>query len=224
MRMGEDTRRVIKVFLLDDHEVVRRGLHELLSAEGDIKVVGEAGTVEEAIELAPALRPDVAVLDARLPDGSGIDACREIRSAEPSIHGLILTSFEDDEALFAAIMAGASGYLLKRIRGNDLVDAIRRVASGQSLLDPAVTQRVLERIRNSQYLPDELKGLTEQERRILGHVAGGMTNRQIAAHMGLAEKTVKNYVSSLLAKLGLERRTQAAILAVKLQDHRHPVP
>ena len=213
---------VINVFLLDDHEVVRRGLHELLTAEGDIKVVGEAGTVEEAIELAPALRPDVAVLDARLPDGSGIDACREIRSADPSIQGLILTSFEDDEALFAAIMAGASGYLLKRIRGTDLVDAIRRVASGQSLLDPAVTQRVLERIRNSQYLPDELKALTEQERRILGHVADGMTNRQIAAHMGLAEKTVKNYVSSLLSKLGLERRTQAAILAVKLHEQ-HPV-
>ncbi len=213
-----ETGGVIKVFLLDDHEVVRRGLRDLLAAEGDIEVVGEAGTVEEAIEMAPGLRPNVAVLDARLPDGSGIDACREIRSMDPSIQGLILTSFEDDEALFAAIMAGAAGYLLKQIRGTDLLDAVRRVASGQSLLDPVVTQRVLERIRHSEYLPERLKGLTDQERRILGYVADGLTNRQIAEHMGLAEKTVKNYVSSLLAKLGLERRTQAAILAVKLQE------
>ncbi|WP_020524791.1 response regulator [Catelliglobosispora koreensis] len=210
---------MIRVFLLDDHEVVRRGLRELLEAEGDIEVVGEAGTVADAVHRAPALRPQVAVLDARLPDGSGIDACREIRSVDPSINGLILTSFEDDEALFAAIMAGAAGYLLKQIKGTDLVDGVRRVAAGQSLLDPVVTQRVLERIRNPQHMPDQLKGLTEQERKILALVADGLTNRQIAAQMFLAEKTVKNYVSSLLAKLGLERRTQAAILAVKLKDH-----
>jgi two-component system response regulator DevR len=210
---------VIRVFLLDDHEVVRRGLRELLEAEGDIEVVGEAGTVLDAVHRAPAVRPDVAVLDARLPDGSGIDACRDIRSIDPSIQGLILTSFEDDEALFAAIMAGAAGYLLKQIRGTDLVDGVRRVAAGQSLLDPAVTQRVLERIRNPKHLPEQLQSLTEQERKILTLVADGLTNRQIAAQMFLAEKTVKNYVSSLLAKLGLERRTQAAVFAVKLKDH-----
>ncbi|HZM77589.1 MAG TPA: response regulator transcription factor, partial [Candidatus Limnocylindrales bacterium] len=166
----------------------------------------------------PALRPDVAVLDARLPDGSGIEACRQIRSVDPSIRALILTSYDDDKALFAAIMAGASGYVLKQIKGTDLVEGVRRVAAGQSLLDPAVTQRVLERIRNPQHLPEQLKGLTEQERKILGYVADGLTNRQIAAQMFLAEKTVKNYVSSLLNKLGLERRTQAAILAVKLHE------
>ena len=209
---------MIKVFLLDDHEVVRRGLRELLQAEGDIEVVGESGSALQAIHRAPALRPDVAILDARLPDGSGIDVCRDIRSVDPSIRALILTSFEDDEALFAAIMAGAAGYVLKQIRGHDLVNAVRRVAAGQSLLDPAVTQRVLERIRNPHELPDQLKALTEQERKILGYVADGLTNRQIAAQIFLAEKTVKNYVSSLLSKLGLERRTQAAILAVKLQD------
>ncbi len=211
---------MIKVFLLDDHEVVRRGLRELLEAQDDIEVVGEAGLVQEAIARAPALRPDVAILDARLPDGSGIDVCRDIRSVDPSIRALILTSFEDDEALFAAIMAGAAGYVLKQIRGNDLVQAVRSVAAGQSLLDPAVTQRVLERIRNPHHLPDELKSLTEQERKILDLVAAGLTNRQIATQLFLAEKTVKNYVSSLLAKLGLERRTQAAVLAVKLQDER----
>jgi len=156
------------------------------------------------------------VLDARLPDGNGIDVCRDVRAIDSSIKGLILTSYEDDEALFAAIMAGASGYVLKQIRGNDLVDAVRRVAQGQSLLDPAVTKRVLERIRNGVEQPRELAGLTDQERKILEHIAGGLTNRQIAVEMFLAEKTVKNYVSSLLAKLGLERRTQAAVLATRL--------
>ncbi len=209
---------VIRVFLLDDHEVVRRGLCDLLQAGGDIEVVGESGSAAEATRRIPALRPDVAVLDARLPDGSGIDVCRDVRSVDPHIKGLILTSYEDDEALFAAIMAGAAGYVLKQIKGTDLVDAVRRVAAGQSLLDPAVTQRVLERIRNPRHEPDQLKALTEQERRILGHVADGLTNRQIAAQMFLAEKTVKNYVSSLLAKLGLERRTQAAVFAVKLAE------
>ena len=207
---------MIRVFLLDDHEVVRRGIAELLQAEGDIEVVGESSTVAEATRRIPALRPDVAILDARLPDGSGIDVCRDVRSIDPEIKGLILTSYEDDEALFAAIMAGAAGYVLKQIRGTDLVDTVRRVAAGQSLLDPAVTQRVLERIRHPVDEPVELRSLTEQERRILEHVAEGLTNREIASRMFLAEKTVKNYVSSLLAKLGVERRTQAAVLASRL--------
>ena len=207
---------MIRVFLLDDHEVVRRGIAELLQAEGDIEVVGESSTVAEATRRIPALRPDVAILDARLPDGSGIDVCRDVRSIDPEIKGLILTSYEDDEALFAAIMAGAAGYVLKQIRGTDLVDTVRRVAAGQSLLDPAVTQRVLERIRHPVDEPVELRSLTEQERRILEHVAEGLTNREIAGRMFLAEKTVKNYVSSLLAKLGVERRTQAAVLASRL--------
>src|SRR3954451_8401736 len=208
---------MIRVFLLDDHEVVRRGLIDLLQADGDIEVVGESGSAQEAARRIPAFRPDVMILDARLPDGNGIDVCRDVRAVDSTIKGLILTSYEDDEALFAAIMAGASGYVLKQIRGTDLVDAIRRVAQGQSLLDPAVTQRVLERIRTGQSdEPEELSALTGQERRILELIAEGMTNRQIGEQLFLAEKTVKNYVSSLLAKLGLERRTQAAILATKL--------
>src|SRR3954452_19464708 len=227
---------MIRVFLLDDHEVVRRGLVDLLYAGGDIEVVGESGSAQEAARRnpavcaargeparrIPALRPHVAVLDARLPDGNGIDVCRDVRAVDSTIKGLILTSYEDDEALFAAIMAGASGYVLKQIRGTDLVDAVRRVAGGQSLLDPAVTQRVLERIRNGVEQPRELASLTDQERKILEYVAEGLTNREIAGQMFLAEKTVKNYVSSLLAKLGLERRTLAAVLATKLLgDHPH---
>ncbi|GAA3303062.1 MULTISPECIES: response regulator [Dactylosporangium] len=207
---------MIRVYLLDDHEVVRFGLRELLEREGDIEVIGESGSAVEAAHRIPALRPDVAVLDGRLPDGSGIDVCRDVRSIDPTINALILTSYDDDEALFAAIMAGAAGYVLKQIHGTDLVDAVRRVAAGQSLLDPAVTARVLERIRNGPQEPDEFKHLTEQERKILVLVAEGLTNREIAERMFLAEKTVKNYVSSLLAKLGLERRTQAAVLASKL--------
>jgi DNA-binding NarL/FixJ family response regulator len=215
-----ETAGVIRVYLLDDHEVVRRGIRGLLEQEDDIEVVGEAGLAAEAVGRIPVLKPDVAILDARLPDGSGIDVCRDVRSADPSIRALILTSYEDDEALFSAIMAGAAGYVLKQIRGNDLVDTVRRVAAGQSLLDPAVTQRVLERIRHGHDQPDELRDLTDQERRILGFIAEGMTNRQIAGQMFLAEKTVKNYVSSLLAKLGLERRTQAAVLATRLLGDR----
>jgi two-component system response regulator DevR len=209
---------MIRVYLLDDHEVVRTGLRDLLEREGDIEIVGESGSAVDAEHRIPALRPNVAVLDARLPDGSGIDVCREVRSVDPTIQALILTSYEDDEALFAAIMAGAAGYVLKQIRGTDLVDAVRRVAAGQSLLDPAVTARVLDRIRRGPDQPDELKGLTDQERRILGLVAEGLTNREIAERMFLSEKTIKNYVSSLLAKLGMERRTQAAVLAAKLLD------
>jgi two-component system, NarL family, response regulator DevR len=213
--------RVIRVFLLDDHEVVRRGLADLLQAEGDIEVIGESGSAVQATNRIPALRPDVAVLDARLPDGNGIDVCRDVRAVDSTIRALILTSYEDDEALFAAIMAGASGYVLKQIRGTDLVDAVRRVAAGQSLLDPAVTARVLERIRTGIQQPKELAQLTEQERRILEYIAQGLTNHEIAQKMFLADKTVKNYVSSVLAKLGLERRTQAAVLATKLLGE-HP--
>jgi DNA-binding NarL/FixJ family response regulator len=210
-----DTDR-IRVFLLDDHEIVRRGLHDLLESEGDIEIVGESGSAREATALIPALRPDVAVLDARLPDGSGIDVCRDIRSTEPSIKALILTSYDDDEALFAAIMAGAAGYVLKQIGAGDLVDSVRRVAGGQSLIDPQLMARVLERVRSGPPEHEELASLTDQERKILALIAEGMTNRQIGERLFLAEKTVKNYVSSILSKLGLERRTQAAVLASKL--------
>jgi DNA-binding NarL/FixJ family response regulator len=206
----------IRVFLLDDHEVVRRGLVDLLEGEDEIEVVGEAGTVRDATARIPALRPDVAVLDARLPDGSGIDVCRDVRSVDPSIRALILTSYDDDEALFAAILAGASGYVLKQITGTDLIEGVRRVAAGQSLIDPSLTAKVLERVRKGPDTPDELAELTEQERKILSLIAEGLTNRQIGEQLYLAEKTVKNYVSSILSKLGLERRTQAAVLASKL--------
>lgn len=206
----------IRVYLLDDHELVRRGLRDLLEAEEDIEIVGESGSAQEAARRIPALRPDVAVLDGRLPDGSGIEVCREVRAVDARIRALILTSYDDDEALFAAIMAGASGYVLKQIAGNDLVDGIRRVAAGQSLLDPALVSRVLERVRGRDRQPDELRHLTAQERRILELITEGLTNRQIAAQMYLAEKTVKNYVTSMLAKLGLQRRTQAAVLASRL--------
>jgi two-component system response regulator DevR len=206
---------VIRVFLLDDHELVRRGIRELLESEGDIVVVGESGSAQEAIRRIPALHPDVAILDGRLPDGSGIDVCRDVRSVDPSIKALILTSYDDDDALFAAIMAGAAGYLLKQVRGNDFVDTVRRVAAGQSTLDPAMTAQVLERVRNGPPKDRELEGLTAQEQRILELIGEGLTNRQIAERMFLAEKTVKNYVSSMLAKLGLSSRTQAAIFATK---------
>jgi two-component system, NarL family, response regulator DevR len=211
-----DQKAPIRVFLLDDHEVVRRGLRDLLESEPDIEVVGESGSAKEATARIPALRPDVAVLDGRLPDGSGIDVCRDVRSVDPHIKALILTSYDDDEALFAAILAGAAGYLLKQITGNDLVDGVRRVAAGQSLLDPALTARVLERVRNGPETNAELAELTAQELKILALVAEGLTNRQIGDRLFLAEKTVKNYVSSILSKLGLERRTQAAVLATKL--------
>jgi len=206
----------ITVYLLDDHQVVREGLKVMLEASGQVEVIGESASAEEAAHRIPALRPDVAVLDARLPDGSGIEVCRSIRSVDPNLHALILTSYDDDEALFAAIMAGAAGYVLKDVRGNDLLDAIKRVAAGQSLIDPALMARVLDRVRNGPQAAPELQNLTEQELRLLGHIAEGLTNRQISEKMFLAEKTVKNYVSALLHKMGLERRTQAAVLATKL--------
>jgi DNA-binding NarL/FixJ family response regulator len=206
----------ITVYLLDDHEVVRAGLRQLLEAEPDITVVGESGSAAEAQRRIPAIRPDVAVLDARLPDGSGIEVCREIRSRDPQIEALILTSYDDDDALFAAILAGAAGYVLKNIRGSDLVDGIRTVAGGGSLLDPAVTRQVLDRLRNGPKEDPRLSGLTGQEKRILHLISEGMSNREIATQMSLAEKTVKNYVSSLLAKLGMQRRTQAAVFAATL--------
>jgi two-component system, NarL family, response regulator DevR len=206
----------IRVYLLDDHEVVRRGLRDLLESEGDIVVVGESGSAVEATARIPALRPDVAVLDGRLPDGSGIDVCRDVRSVDPTIKAMILTSYDDDEALFAAIMAGAAGYVLKQITGNDLLNGVRRVAGGESLLDPSLVARVLDRVRSGPETRPELAGLTEQERKILALIAEGLTNRQIGERMFLAEKTVKNYVSSILSKLGLERRTQAAVLASRL--------
>src|SRR6478609_2181509 len=208
----------IRVYLLDDHEVVRQGLRFLLEAAGDIEVVGESGSAEDAAHRIPALRPHVAVLDARLPDGSGIEVCRTVRAVDPTIQALILTSYDDDEALFAAIMAGAAGYVLKEIKGNDLVTAVRQVADGKSLIDPSLTARVLERVRNPTTTAPELASLTEQELKLLALIAEGLTNRQIGERMFLAEKTVKNYVSSILAKLGLERRTQAAVLASKLLD------
>ena len=211
----------IRVFLVDDHEVVRRGVRDLLEAEDDIEVVGEAGTVEEAIRRIPAARPDLALLDVRLPDGDGVELCRDIRSNHPEIQALMLTSFDDDEALFNAMMAGAGGYVLKQVRGNDLIDNVRRVAGGQSTLDPNLTTKLLERLRRHNDEDEEIARLTEQERRILELLAEGLTNRQIADRMILAEKTVKNYVSNLLAKLGMARRTEAAVYAARLQERRH---
>ena len=207
----------IRVFLLDDHEMVRRGLKDLFAPHDDIEVVGESGSAKDAEARIPALRPHVALLDGRLADGSGVEVCRAVRSVDPSINAIILTSYDDDEALFAAIMAGASGYILKQIFGIDLVDVVRKVAAGQSLLDPSVTQRVLERVRSGESVqPVELQSLTPQERRILELITEGMTNRQIGEQLFLAEKTVKNYVTSILSKLGMQRRTQAAVLASKL--------
>ena len=207
----------VRVFLLDDHEIVRRGVRELLEAEPDLVVVGEASTAAEALVRVPAVRPDVAVLDVRLPDGDGVRVCRELRSADPALQCLMLTSFADDDAVFGAVMAGAAGYVLKQIRGTDLVGAVRTVAAGGSLLDPRATARVLERVRAQAEAKDPLAVLTAQERRILELIGEGMTNRQIGEELHLAEKTVKNYVSSLLAKLGLSRRTQAAVLVTGLR-------
>ena len=208
----------IKVFLLDDHEIVRRGVRDLLEAAGDIEVVGEAGTVAQALERIPLAQPDVCVLDVQLPDGSGVSGCRDVRSARPELGCLMLTSFSDDEALFEAVMAGASGYVLKQVRGSDIVDAVRRVARGESLLDPLLTSRIIERLRRGPEEDERLRDLTGQERRILALLADGKTNRQIADEMFLAEKTVKNYVSNLLSKMGMSRRTEAAVYAARLEE------
>lgn len=211
----------IRVFLMDDHEVVREGVRQLLEVSGEIEVVGEASSCADALSRIPATRPHVAILDVQLPDGSGVEVCREIRNDHADIACLMLTSFSDEEALFQSIMAGAAGYVLKQIRGNDLVATVRRVASGESLIDPAVTGRLLERLRHPQ--PEEdprLASLTKLERVILDHVAEGLTNRQIAGRVNLAEKTVKNYVSSILMKLGMSRRTEAAVFAVRASENR----
>jgi DNA-binding NarL/FixJ family response regulator len=207
----------VRVFLVDDHEIVRRGIREMLEDTGDIKVVGEASTTVEALRRIPVATPHVAVLDARLEDGSGIDVCREVRSAHPEIGCLILTSYDDDDALFSAIMAGAAGYLLKQIKGTDLIGAIRTIAAGRSLLDPAVTQRVLTRVREGPAQDPKLGALGSREREILDLVAEGLTNRQIASRIHLSEKTVKNYVSSILVKLDLTSRTQAAVFAARIE-------
>ncbi|MEM9714267.1 MAG: response regulator transcription factor [Actinomycetota bacterium] len=211
----------IRVFLLDDHELVRHGLRDLLEMHGGFRVVGEAGTVAEALARIPPTAPDVAVLDVQLPDGNGIEVCREVRSKQPDLACLILTSYSDDEALFDAIMAGAAGYVLKQIRENDLVGAIQQVAKGGSLLDPKLTAKVLERLRNGDPEDERLANLTTQERRILGLVGEGLTNRQIGEEIHLAEKTVKNYMSNILSKLGMERRTEVAALAARLDERAH---
>lgn len=211
----------IRVFLLDDHEVVRRGVRDLLDDEPDITVVGEAGTVEQALVRVPALRPHVAVLDVRLPDGDGVGVCRELRSRMRELACLMLTSFDDEEALLDSIMAGAAGYVLKQIQGSDLVTAVRTVAAGQSLLDPSAATRLMARLRGEQAKeeePDALPGLTDREREILALIGEGLTNRQIGQRLYLAEKTVKNHISRLLAKLGVERRIQAAVIATQAQD------
>jgi DNA-binding NarL/FixJ family response regulator len=215
---------MVRVFLLDDHDIVRRGLSHLFEVQDDIEVVGEAGTAEEALSRIPPTRPDVALLDVRLADGDGVEVCREIRSRHPEIQCLMLTSFSDDEALFDAIMAGASGFILKQVKSEDIVQAVRFVANGQSLLDPAVTGRVLERLRKGPQEDERLAKLSPQERNILELIADGLTNRQIAAKIHLAEKTVKNYVSNLLTKLGMERRTQAAVYAARLAQQRGDRP
>ena len=215
---SDDPAPAITVFLLDDHEIVRRGVAEVLESDPGITVIGEAKNAAEALARVPALRPDVAVLDMRLPDGNGVDVCRELRSRMPELRAIMLTSYSDDEALFEAIMAGASGYLLKQVLGHDLVSAVRTVAAGGSLLDAAATTAVLARLRRAAEEPTgPLTKLSSQERTVLELIGEGLTNRQIGERMFLAEKTVKNYVSQLLAKLGLERRTQAAVLATELR-------
>ena len=218
----------IKVFLLDDHEIVRQGVRDLLETQPDMQVIGEAGTASSALARVPALRPDVAILDLKLPDGDGVSVCRDIRSRVPEVACLMLTSVDDDEALFNAIMAGAAGYVIKDIRGADLVSAVRTVASGQSMLDPRAASQLMNRLRDAATKKDPLEGLTNQERRILELIGEGLTNRQIGERMYLAEKTVKNYVSNMFQKLGMERRAQAAAYAARIfgdqpRDKDHPV-
>ena len=218
---GQPLPTPLRVFLLDDHELVRRGVRELLESEGDIEVVGEAASAAEAMVRVPAVRPQVAVLDVRLPDGDGVTVCRDLRSQLPELACLMLTSFSDDDALLGAVMAGAAGYVLKDIRGGDLVGAVRTVAAGGSLLDARSTAHVMARLRDKQ-AADPLDVLTDQERRILDLIGEGLTNRQIGERMFLAEKTVKNHVSSVLSKLGLQRRTQAAVLVTERRRGARP--
>ncbi|GEB55301.1 response regulator [Streptomyces gardneri] len=212
-----------RVFLVDDHEVVRRGLRDLIDDEPDMEVVGEAATAEQALARGPALRPDVAVLDVRLPDGDGISVCRELRSRMPEVACLMLTSFDDEDALLDAIMAGASGYVLKQIKGSDLVSAVRTVATGQSMLDPATTARLMHSLRDPEAAKppedERLAVLSDRERSVLDLIGEGLTNRQIAKRLYLSEKTVKNHISRLLGKLGVERRVQAAVIAAQVHEH-----
>ncbi|MFF9399899.1 response regulator [Streptomyces sp. NPDC014744] len=220
---GFSADRPIRVFLLDDHEVVRRGVQDLLDAEPDIEVVGDAGTADQALARGPALRPDVAILDVRLPDGDGITVCRELRSRMPELACLMLTSFDDDEALLDAIMAGAAGYVLKEIKGSDLVAAVRALASGRSTLDPATTARLMNSLRDEEFgaesaQDDALSGLSPREKDVLALIGEGLTNSQIGKRLYLSEKTVKNHISRLLAKLGVERRIQAAVIAAHTAD------
>ncbi len=209
---------MLTVFLVDDHEVVRRGVGDLLDEEEDLTVVGQAGSVAEAMARIPALRPDVAVLDMRLPDGNGVELCRELRSRMPELNCLILTSYTDEQAMMDAILAGAGGYVIKDIKGMELVSAVRTVGAGRSLLDTRAATALMARIRSDAQQPGPLAGLTDQERTVLDLIGQGLTNRQIGERMFLAEKTVKNYVSSVLAKLGMQRRTQVAVLATELRD------
>jgi two-component system, NarL family, response regulator DevR len=215
---------MIRVFLVDDHQIVRRGIADFMSGETDLEVVGEAASVAEALTLIPAAEPDVAVLDVRMPDGNGVELCRELRSRMPELNCLMLTSYADDEALFDAIMAGASGFVLKRVLGTDLLNAVRTVGTGGSLLDPRTTTALLNRIRRERAQRDPLNDLTEQERMVFDLIGEGLTNRQIGERMFLAEKTVKNYVSHLLAKLNMQRRTQAAALAARLNNPDQETP
>ncbi|MER5204205.1 response regulator transcription factor [Streptomyces sp. NPDC002825] len=212
-----------RVFLVDDHEVVRRGLRDLIDDEPDMEVVGEASSADQALARGPALRPDVAVLDVRLPDGDGISLCRELRSRMPELACLMLTSFDDEDALIDAIMAGAAGYVLKQIKGSDLVSAVRTVATGQSMLDPATTARLMHSLRDPEAAKppedERLAVLSERERSVLDLIGEGLTNRQIAKQLYLSEKTVKNHISRLLGKLGVERRVQAAVIAAQAHEH-----
>ena len=211
---------MLRIFLTDDHEVVRRGVADLLNEEDDLEVVGEAGSVAESLARIPALRPDIAVLDVRLPDGNGVELCRDLRSQMPELNCLMFTSYPDEQAMVDAIMAGAGGYVIKDITGLDLVSAVRTVGAGRSLLDNRAAAALMHRLRAGADQPGPLAGLSDQERAVLELIGEGLTNRQIAERMFLAEKTIKNYVSRLLAKLGMERRTQAAVLATELRDPR----
>ncbi len=212
---------MLRVFLVDDHEMVRRGIAGLLEADPDIEIVGEAATAAQARARILAIKPDVAILDVRLPDGSGVDVCREVRAADPGIRCLMLTSYDDDAAIYAAVIAGAAGYLMKDVLGNSLIEAVRNVGAGRTLLDPTLTKRVLARMKGTERGDSRLDALSPRERQILALIGEGLTNREIGARLSLAEKTIKNYVSALLSKLGLQRRTQAAVLHATIDPGTH---